>query len=313
MAGRELKEIFPPRNARIGDVKLRVEALSRKPKFSGVTFEARAGEVVGIAGLAGAGRTELLEAIFGAHPASEGRIFVGGHVMDKARPLKSVKNSISLLTEDRKRTGLCLNLSVANNVTLASVAKLVHGGRLQRRTELEVTRGYIKKLHIQPTQPLKPVGRLSGGNQQKTLLARWLLRTLGCFLLDEPTRGVDVAARVEIYRAVNELAEAGAAIVLVSSDLRNCWVWLIESWSCAGLDGCRTRCTVDYSGGDSASCRSRSTSRKCRRGVIVFCFAIPAMSKGSRALGTLASSRHGPPRDKEAPTGRPGASFSLAA
>jgi ABC-type sugar transport system ATPase subunit len=219
MAGRELKEIFPARSSHIGEVKLKVQGLSRKPRFRDVSFEARAGEVVGIAGLAGAGRTELLEAIFGAHPASEGRIIVEGKNIDKARPGKSVKSSVSLLTEDRKRTGLCLNLSVANNITLASVAKLVSGGRLQRRTELSVTNGYIAKLHIQPPQAQKPVARLSGGNQQKTLLARWLFADTRVFLLDEPTRGVDVAARVEIYRAVNELAESGAAIVLVSSDL----------------------------------------------------------------------------------------------
>ncbi len=219
MAGRELKEIFPPRVARLGGVRLRVEGLSRKPKFSRVSFEARSGEVVGIAGLAGAGRTELVEAIFGAHPADEGRILVDGELMKSVRPSKSVKHRVSLLTEDRKRTGLCLNLSVANNVTLANVSKLVSGGRLQRRTEVDVTKTYMSKLHIQPPQPGKPIGRLSGGNQQKTLLARWLFADTQVFLLDEPTRGVDVAARVEIYRAINELAEAGAAIVMVSSDL----------------------------------------------------------------------------------------------
>jgi ABC-type sugar transport system ATPase subunit len=219
MAGRELKEIFPPRSSRVGELKLSVRSLTRKPRFADVSFDARAGEVVGIAGLAGAGRTELLESIFGAHPASEGRIVVDGKSIDKPRPGKSVKSSVSLLTEDRKRTGLCLNLSVANNITLASVSKLVRSGRLQRRTELNVTKEFIRKLHIQPPQPSKPVGRLSGGNQQKTLLARWLFADTRVFLLDEPTRGVDIAARVEIYRAVNELAESGAAIVLVSSDL----------------------------------------------------------------------------------------------
>ena len=219
MAGRELTEIFPPRKAKIGAVKLEIRNLTRKPKFSEVSFEARAGEVLGIAGLAGAGRTELVEAIYGAHPADEGEIIVKGDILKVARPSKSVQRGVSLLTEDRKRTGLCLNLPVANNITLANIAKLVKTGRVQRRLETATSSEYIAKLHIQPPQPGKPVGRLSGGNQQKTLLARWLFANTEVFLLDEPTRGVDVAARVEIYRAVNELAESGAAIVMVSSDL----------------------------------------------------------------------------------------------
>ena len=126
---------------------------------------------------------------------------------------------LGLLTEDRKRTGLCLNLSVVRNITLASVSKLVRRGRVHKRAERNAATGYISRLHIQPPQPAKPVGRLSGGNQQKTLLARWLLADTRVFLLDEPTRGVDVAARVEIYRAINELVESGAAVVMVSSDL----------------------------------------------------------------------------------------------
>jgi ribose transport system ATP-binding protein len=219
MAGRELKEIFPARRAGAGEVLLRVTDLTRKPAFEQVSFEARSGEVVGVAGLAGAGRTELLEAIFGARPPEGGEIHLRGDLYREARPSRSVPRGLSLLTEDRKRTGLCLNLSIANNITLSDVSALVRGGRLQRGVEISVARDYIKKLRIQPPAPLKPVGSLSGGNQQKTLLARWLFARSSIFLLDEPTRGVDVAARSEIYRAINELAEAGAAIVMVSSDL----------------------------------------------------------------------------------------------
>ncbi len=219
MAGRELKEIFPPRNAKVGDVKLRVTNLTRAPKFENVSFEARAGEVVGIAGLAGAGRTELVEAIFGAHPAESGEIEFGGEKGSATQPNRSVARGLSLLTEDRKRTGLCLNLPLATNITLANVCSLVKGGRLQRKAEFNAANNYIQKLSIRPPSPSKPVGRLSGGNQQKSLLARWLFANSQVFLLDEPTRGVDVAARSEIYREINELAEAGAAIVMVSSDL----------------------------------------------------------------------------------------------
>lgn len=219
MAGRELTEIFPARTSKIGEVKLQIKNLSRKPRFVDVSFHARSGEIVGIAGLAGAGRTEVVEAIFGAYPAHTGEVIVDGKKLGKTRPSGSVKLGVSLLTEDRKRTGLCLNLSMANNITLANVRKLVRSWRVQKRAEISAANQYIGKLHIQPLQPGKPVGRLSGGNQQKTLLARWLFANTRVFLLDEPTRGVDVAARVEIYRAINELAGSGAAIVMVSSDL----------------------------------------------------------------------------------------------
>ncbi|HZS09710.1 MAG TPA: sugar ABC transporter ATP-binding protein [Blastocatellia bacterium] len=219
MAGRELKEIFPPRHAKRGDALLQVSNLTRKGVFENVSFEAHAGEIVGIAGLAGAGRTELVEAIFGTRPAESGEISLIGSRLHATTPGKSVDRGLSLLTEDRKRTGLCLNLPVATNITLANVRALVSGGRLRRRLELAAANQFIQKLHIRPPAPAKPAGRLSGGNQQKLLLARWLFANSKVFLLDEPTRGVDVAARSEIYRQVNELAEAGAAIVMVSSDL----------------------------------------------------------------------------------------------
>lgn len=219
MAGRELKEIFPPRQAQLGPVKLRVNNLSRPPKFENASFEARAGEVVGIAGLAGAGRTELIEAIFGAQPAHSGTVELAGASFTPSEPNASIKRGLSLLTEDRKRTGLCLNLPMATNITLANIRALLKGGRLQKRREYDTALHYIQKLSIKPPAPSKQVGRLSGGNQQKSLLARWLFANTQVFLLDEPTRGVDVAARAEIYREINELAEAGAAIVMVSSDL----------------------------------------------------------------------------------------------
>ncbi len=219
MAGRELKEIFPPRHAQIKGVALRVQSLTRLPKFENVSFEARAGEVLGIAGLAGAGRTELVEAIFGAHPATSGTIELRGEAITHTQPNGSIKRGLSLLTEDRKRTGLCLNLPLTTNITLANVRALVAGGRVQRRRELAAANQYIQKLSIRPPSPNKIVGRMSGGNQQKSLLARWLFADSQVFLLDEPTRGVDVAARSEIYREINELAEGGASIVMVSSDL----------------------------------------------------------------------------------------------
>jgi ABC-type sugar transport system ATPase subunit len=219
MAGRELKEIFPPRQAKTGEIRLSVSELTRAGKFTAINFTARSGEVLGIAGLAGAGRTELVEAIFGAHPADSGEISLNGAHLDIARPDRSVAQGLGLLTEDRKRTGLGLNLSLSQNLTLANVRALIKNWLLDRKSEVASTRQYIEKLHIRPADPGKMVGRLSGGNQQKVLLGRWLFANSQVFLLDEPTRGVDVAARSEIYRAINHLAEAGAAIVMVSSDL----------------------------------------------------------------------------------------------
>jgi ABC-type sugar transport system ATPase subunit len=219
MAGRELTEIFPSRKSTIGKIRLVVEKLNRAGKFSNISFEVKAGEIVGIAGLAGAGRSELVESIFGAHPIDSGSIYLDGSKMRSLKPDSNVSLGLGLLTEDRKRTGLCLNLSLASNLTLANVKAIVRAGRVDQKREIAITRQYIDQLHIRPPNPFKTVNRMSGGNQQKVLLGRWLFASSQIFLLDEPTRGVDVAARSEIYRTVNQVAEAGAAIVMVSSDL----------------------------------------------------------------------------------------------
>jgi ribose transport system ATP-binding protein len=219
MAGRELKEIFPPRAAVKGDVRLRVENLTRAGKFREVSLAVRAGEVIGLAGLAGAGRTELVETIFGAYAADAGEILLNGSLLHNAQPDITVARGMGLLTEDRKRTGLCLNQTVARNLTLANLRSLVQGLWIDGKRERAAACEHIEKLHIRPPDPDKTVARMSGGNQQKVLLARWLYAGSQVFLLDEPTRGVDVSARSEIYRVINRLAEAGAAVVMVSSDL----------------------------------------------------------------------------------------------
>jgi ribose transport system ATP-binding protein len=219
MAGRELKEIFPPRTTAKGETRLRVTNLTRTGKFRDVSFAVAAGEVVGIAGLAGAGRTELVETIFGAYHADGGEIVLDGSKLRMAEPDLAVARGLGLLTEDRKRTGLCLNQPLASNLTLANLRALIRHWRLDRKRENTAACEHIEKLHIRPPDPDKTVALMSGGNQQKVLLARWLFAGSQVFLLDEPTRGVDVAARSEIYRAINRLAERGAAIVMVSSDL----------------------------------------------------------------------------------------------
>src|SRR5262249_2612745 len=152
-------EIFPPRSVTIGDVRLRVEHLSRSGKFEDVTFEARSGEVVGIAGLAGAGRTELVEGIFGAQQPDEGVVWLDGRRYQAPRPKTSVNRGLGLLTEDRKRTGLCLNLSLATNITLANIKSLIKYGRLERRAESAVATEYIERLRIRPPNHRRPVAR----------------------------------------------------------------------------------------------------------------------------------------------------------
>jgi ribose transport system ATP-binding protein len=219
MAGRELKEIFPARGAVKGEVRLRVTNLTRKGKFRNVSFAVAGGEVIGLAGLAGAGRTELVETVFGAYHADEGEIFLDSFKLDHAEPAQMVARGLGLLTEDRKRTGLCLNQPLARNLTLANLTALARGVWIDARKERAASRAQIERLHIRPADPDKTVALMSGGNQQKVLLGRWLFAGSNVFLLDEPTRGVDVAARSEIYRAINQLAESGAAILIVSSDL----------------------------------------------------------------------------------------------
>src|SRR5437588_1779919 len=190
MAGRELKEIFPPRAAFKGEALLRVENLTRAGKFEDITFDVRAGEVVGPAGLAGAGRTELVEAVFGAQPAEGGEVYLNGARLGAPSPGRAVRLGLGLLTEDRKRTGLCLNQALSKNLTLANVRVLVKGWRLRRGRERIAARDYIERLHIRPPDPDKTGGGLSGGNQQKVLLGRWLFADSRVFLRDGAAPGV---------------------------------------------------------------------------------------------------------------------------
>ena len=219
IVGRFVSNMPAPFPIAQGETRLRVTNLTRKEKFCDVSFAIAAGEVIGIAGLAGAGRTELVETIFGAYRADGGEILLNGERLQPAQPELTVARGLGLLTEDRKRTGLCLNQPLAGNLTLANLKVLTRGWLLDRRREKAAACEHIEKLHIRPPDPDKTVALMSGGNQQKVLLGRWLFAGSKVFLLDEPTRGVDVAARSEIYRAINQLAEVGAAIVMVSSDL----------------------------------------------------------------------------------------------
>ncbi len=224
MVGRELKEFFPPRQAARGDVALEVRDLARakdseRRGFSNISFTVRKGEIVGLAGLVGAGRTELAEALFGAKPAAQGKILIDGKEIKIRSPQAAIRHGMALITEDRKLTGLALNLPVPHNITLANLAALVRKGAIDLDKERQVAQDFFARLRIRAPSPLARVGRLSGGNQQKVVLAKWLFVQARIFLLDEPTRGVDVGAKAEIYRLMNQLAESGAAILMISSEL----------------------------------------------------------------------------------------------
>jgi D-xylose transport system ATP-binding protein len=227
MVGREVGDIFPKSKHELGDVALEVRDLTvyspdvaDKKLVDNISFSVRKGEVLGIAGLMGAGRTELLMAIFGAWQGKYHReIFVEGKPVSITSPLGAIEHKIGFVTEDRKRFGLILPQTILDNMTLAGL-RSISGKFLTNRTrETIAANGPMKSLRIKANSPLTITGTLSGGNQQKVVLGKWLLTGPKILFLDEPTRGIDVGAKQEIYTEINKLAEQGMAIVLVSSEL----------------------------------------------------------------------------------------------
>ena len=227
MVGREVGNIFPVPHHELGDTVLEVKDLvaysvdvANKRLVDGVSFHVRKGEVLGIAGLMGAGRTELLMSIFGAWQGKYSReIIVEGRRVDLDSPAEAIREGIGFVTEDRKRFGLILDQTILDNMTLAGL-KRISGAFLTNRTkETMAARGPMRSLRVKANSPLTVTGTLSGGNQQKVVLGKWLLTNPKVLFLDEPTRGIDVGAKQEIYAEINKLAEQGLAIVLVSSEL----------------------------------------------------------------------------------------------
>lgn len=219
MVGRELKEIFPTGNAQAGEVVLSVSGLTRTGKFRNVSFDARRGEVLGIAGLMGAGRTEVLNAIYGLEPFDSGEISIHGKPVRINTPSEAIRNGLAMVTEDRKEYGLVLSMAVKHNITLSVLQKMCHGGFINRARERETVDQSISDLSIKTFNSNQPASSLSGGNQQKIVLAKALLTEPEILLLDEPTRGIDINAKTEVYKLITRLAEAGKAVVLVSSEL----------------------------------------------------------------------------------------------
>lgn len=227
MVGRELKELFPRIEAKPGDVVLRVEDYSvLHPQFAGkkvidnITFEVRKGEIFGIAGLMGAGRTELVMSLFGSYPGeSVGLVEIDGKPVRIRNTEQAIREGMALVSEDRKKFGLVLGMDIKSNLTLASLPMFATGGVLDPNREVASGNESIRALRIKAGSVETVVGTLSGGNQQKVVLGKWLLTKPKILILDEPTRGIDVGAKFEIYNMMNELIRQGVAIIMVSSEL----------------------------------------------------------------------------------------------
>jgi ABC-type sugar transport system ATPase subunit len=201
------------------EVVLRVEGLARAGAFAPISFEVRRGEILGIAGLMGAGRSELLRAIFGADRPSAGRVLVDGVALAPGRPALAIARGVALVPEDRKHQGLLLDLSVRENLALASLPERARAGFVDGARERAVAERWIGELSIRTPGAEQPVRALSGGNQQKVVLGKWLETRPRVLLLDEPTRGIDVGAKAELHQLIRALAQEGLALVVVSSEL----------------------------------------------------------------------------------------------
>ncbi|WP_163505486.1 sugar ABC transporter ATP-binding protein [Fodinicola acaciae] len=220
MTGRSIEYAFPPRpDSEPSGELLRVENLSLAGKFADVSFSVRAGEIVGVAGLVGAGRSELLETIYGARKPTAGRVLVDGRPLRKGSVFAAVRAGLGLAPEERKSQGLLLGEPVSRNISLASLGRFSRFGFIARNAERAATRSLIEQLDVRPPDPRREMRTFSGGNQQKALVGRWLLGGSRLLLLDEPTRGVDIGARAELYALVRRLASTGVGVLLVSSEL----------------------------------------------------------------------------------------------
>lgn len=219
MIGREIGERYPQRDVKIGEVVLEVQDLSCEGIFKDVSFHVRAGEVLGVAGLMGAGRTEIMQSIFGNMPHVTGKIFMDGKELRNKSPKEAMKNGIGFITEDRKTEGLMLDESIMKNISVANLGKISKNGVLSAKAEKNMVKMSIEDLNIKCTGAEHVCSQLSGGNQQKVVFAKWIFTAPRVLILDEPTRGVDIGAKKEIYSVINNLAAKGVAIIMVSSEL----------------------------------------------------------------------------------------------
>jgi ABC-type sugar transport system ATPase subunit len=219
MVGRELSDVFPTRQTPTDEILLEVSGLTREPAYRDVSFTVRRGEVVALAGLMGAGRTEVVSALYGLQPATSGVITLKGRQLNIRRPLDALDAGIGMVTEDRKGLGLIPALGVGQNITLSALRNFSKGQLLDHSAEDAAIDTQMTEFSVKASGPTQPIAQLSGGNQQKALLARCLLGDPDLIILDEPTRGIDIGAKAEIYALIQQLARAGKAVLLVSSEL----------------------------------------------------------------------------------------------
>lgn len=220
MVGRDLKDQYPEKHAKIGENFLEVKNISRENVLDNISFNLRKGEILGIAGLMGSGRTELARAIFGADPIDKGEIYLHGKKINISNPGDAISEGIGYLSEDRKRDGLALGLGVEDNIVLASLKDFANKfGIVQRDKTLKESEKQVKDLKVKTPSLAQKVGNLSGGNQQKVIIGKWLCKNMEVFIFDEPTRGIDVGAKYEVYNLMNQLADDGAGIIMISSEL----------------------------------------------------------------------------------------------
>ncbi|NDD78533.1 MAG: sugar ABC transporter ATP-binding protein [Actinobacteria bacterium] len=219
MVGRELTEMFPKTENKIGSVVLEVNDLTNPAFFRNISFNVKKGEIVALAGLVGAGRSEVARAIFGVDRYESGSVKVNGQILPAGSPVEAMARKIALVPEDRRQQGLFMIAGVNRNISMESFAKLTDRGLLNLKRERELTNTWREKLSIKFNNQADPVDRLSGGNQQKTVLAKWLATEPDLLIVDEPTRGIDVATKAEVHRLVNQAASEGKAVLMISSEL----------------------------------------------------------------------------------------------
>lgn len=219
MIGRQIGERFPKRNVKIGKEVIKVENLSHKNIFKDVSFSVKAGEVLGVAGLMGAGRTEIMQAIFGNIPYESGSIYIDGEKKVIKNPQHAIKAGIGFITEDRKTEGLLLEKSISENIEIANLARISKNSVINADERKKLVGKAIEEFRIKCFSDQQECTNLSGGNQQKVVLAKWIYKEPKILILDEPTRGVDIGAKKEIYNVINDMAAKGVAIIMVSSEL----------------------------------------------------------------------------------------------
>ena len=219
MVGRDLDTLFPKTDTTPGEVVLSVEHLSRRGEFNDVSFTVRRGEIVALAGLVGAGRSEIARAIFGIDRYDAGRVEIDGNPLPSASPIAAMRAGVGFVPEDRRQQGLVMEMSIDHNVALASLRRLQHLGLLRRSSERQLAAEWARRLQLKFSSLANNVSTLSGGNQQKVVLGKWLARHPKLLIIDEPTRGIDVGTKAEVHRLLDELVADGIAVLMISSEL----------------------------------------------------------------------------------------------